>query len=169
MKEQGDGLFFGLLTIRNSRISYIKKQAGVALALLAASWVGPQALAQPGTGEDMIVQASGFKHDRGQAIASVFREGQDIFKKPHLRVQADIDQGKATLVFPQMEYGNYAVIVFHDENGNNDLDHNLLRFPAEPLGYSNGFRFTLFSGMPKFEKLQFSFGAHARPIEVVVE
>ncbi len=118
---------------------------------------------------DLVVHAQGFTHDRGQAVASLFREGDDIFQKPRLRVMAKVHGGNATLVFPRMEYGNYAVLVFHDENGNDDLDHNLLRFPAEPLGSSNGFEFGLFSGLPSFEKLRFTFDASTKPIEITIK
>lgn len=117
---------------------------------------------------DLVVHARGFTHDRGQAVASLFREGDDIFIEPRLRVMAKVQGGNATLVFPRMEYGHYAVLVFHDENGNDDLDHNILRFPAEPLGYSNDFEFGLFSGLPSFEKLRFTLGADTRPIEITV-
>jgi uncharacterized protein (DUF2141 family) len=119
--------------------------------------------------EDLVVHAVGFAHDRGQAIASLFFDGADVFGKPAARVRAKIEQGKAVLVFPRVAPGAYAVIVFHDENGNDDLDHNIFRFPAEPLGYSNGFRFTLFSGLPSFEKLRFAFAAGAGPVVIPVE
>ena len=117
-------------------------------------------------GEDIIVHVNGFTHARGQAIANLFREGDDVFGKPYVRVVANIQQNTATLVFPSLPQGSYAVTVFHDANGNNDLDHNFLRFPAEPLGFSNGFKLSLFSGMPSFEKLRFSFGSDFQPLEI---
>lgn len=129
---------------------------------VARAWAGAQ---QEG---DLGVHVSGFTHERGQAVASLFREGDDIFGKPHVRVAAPIRQGKAKLVFPHQPYGSYAVTAYHDENGNNDLDHDVLRLPAEPLGFSNGFRLALFSGMPSFEKLRFVFGAGSKPLEITV-
>lgn len=118
---------------------------------------------------DLVVHAAGFAHDRGQAIASLFREGEDVFGKPHARVMAPVQQGQATLTFPRLPHGSYAIIVFHDENGNDDLDHNFMRFPAEPLGYSNGFKLTLFSGMPNFERLRVTLGDDTAPLEIVVK
>ena len=118
---------------------------------------------------DLIIHATGFTHDGGQAIASLFREGDDVFKKPFLRVKVKIDHEQATLVFPHIAFGNYAAIVFHDENDNDDLDHNMLHFPAEPLGYSNGFKLGLFTGLPNFEKLHFAFAVDKKPIEITVK
>ena len=119
--------------------------------------------------DDLVIHVNGLTHDRGQAIASLFREGDDIFGKPYARVAGGIQQNKATLTFSGLPHGNYAVTVFHDENSNNDLDHNVLHFPAEPLGFSNGFKLSLFSGMPSFEKLRFAFGANAEPLEIPVK
>lgn len=119
--------------------------------------------------EDLVIHVSGFTHERGQAVASLFREGDDIFGKPYARVVASIQRGAANLIFPRLPYSNYAFTVFHDENGNNDLDHNFLHFPAEPLGFSNGFRLSLFSGMPNFEKLRFAFESDAKPLEISVK
>jgi len=118
---------------------------------------------------DLVIDISGFTHDNGQAIASLFREGDDIPSKPYARIVAEIHEGKAIALFPSLQHGDYALIVFHDENGNNNLDHNFLGFPAEPMGYSNGFSFSLFSGMPNFKKLRFTFGEGAKPLEIPVD
>lgn len=119
----------------------------------------------------LSIQVRGFTHERGHAIANLFREGDDVLKpdKAYQRVQAEIHDGKATINFPDLAYGKYAVSVFHDENGNGTLDHNVLRFPAEPLGFSNQFRLSLFSGMPSFEKLKFSFSMDKVVEEVTVK
>lgn len=119
--------------------------------------------------KDIIIHVNGFTHARGQAIANLFREGGDVFGKPYARVAANIQHTTATLTFPDVPPGSYAVTVFHDENGNNDLDHNFLRFPAEPLGFSNGFKLSLFSGPPSFEKLRFDVGPDFQPLEISVK
>jgi len=118
---------------------------------------------------DLVVNASGFTHERGQAIASLFRDGDDVFGTPYARVAAPLHQGKAILVFSNIKSGNYALIAFHDENGNNHLDHNFLYFPAEPLGFSNGFKLSIFSGKPNFERLRFAFTVDSKPLEISVK
>ena len=118
---------------------------------------------------DLVVHASGFAHERGRAVANLFRTGDDVLGKPAVRVTATIHAGKATLVFARLPYADYAVTVFHDENGNGELDHNFLHMPAEPLGFSNGFSLSLLSGLPSFEKLRFALGAEAKPVEITVK
>ena len=67
-----------------------------------------------------------------------------------------IVNGKATIAFPDLSYGEYAAILFHDENSNGILDHKF-GFPNEPMGFSNDWKLSLFSGMPTFQKLKFEF------------
>ena len=97
-----------------------------------------------------------FRHNNGKAVVNVFRDGDDLPKKPFMQISCDIINGQSTIVFENIPYGRYAAIVFHDENVNGELDHKFF-YPAEPIGFSNGWELTLFSGMPSFEKLRFSF------------
>ena len=118
---------------------------------------------------DLVVHASGFVHERGSAIVSLFRDGDDVFGTPYVRVTAPIHQGKAIVVLPNVRPGNYVLFAFDNENGNNNLDNNFLHLPAEPLGFSNGFKLSAFSGMPSFEKLRFAFTPDSKPLEISVK
>lgn len=137
------------------------------LTLLVLTALTAQADDRPGG--NLVVHASGFKHQGGQAIANLYYEGDDLFKTARSRVVATIQNDTAVLIFPNIPPGHYAVLVFHDENGNGDLDHNVLRFPAEPLGYSNNFEMSLFSGLPSFKKTGFAFEASGGPIPIRVK
>lgn len=167
---------FGYRLLHNYRQRHALMALIIAM-VLCVSFAASPSLAEDGTqilamGEQegtLVVNAAGFKHERGQAVANLFREGDDVLKKPYLKVAVKISEGKATMVFPNIKYGNYAVSIFHDENANDQLDHNIFRFPAEPLGFSNGFKLALFSGLPSFEKLRFVFQAGAKPPEITVK
>lgn len=119
----------------------------------------------------LSIQAGGFAHQRGHAIANLFREGDEVLnlKNVYRRAQVEIRDGKATFSFPDLAYGTYAVSVYHDENDNGMLDHNVFHFPAEPLGFSNHFQLGLTSGMPTFEKMKFQFAADTGVLEIVVK
>ena len=140
-------------------------RAWVALLVVTAT----SAQADDKNATNLIVHASGFAYPRGQAIASLFYEDDDIFNKPRERMAAAIQEDKAILLFPNVKPGHYAVLVFHDENGNSELDHNALRFPAEPLGFSNDFALTVFSGMPTFKKLRLTYQTSAEAISILVK
>ncbi|MFK7985195.1 MAG: DUF2141 domain-containing protein [Sandaracinaceae bacterium] len=61
---------------------------------------------------------------------------------------------RAVCVFDDVTPGEYAVAVFHDENGNNDLDRNLFGIPSEGTGASNDAH-NMF-GPPSYEDARFT-------------
>ena len=56
---------------------------------------------------------------------------------------------RSAVVFSNLDPGRYAVIAFHDENGNTKLDKNFMGVPTEPYGFSNNARG--FLGPPSFD------------------
>jgi uncharacterized protein (DUF2141 family) len=57
---------------------------------------------------------------------------------------------KSAVVLTNLDPGQYAIILFHDDNGNGKLDKNALGVPNEPYGFSNNVRG--FLGPPAFEE-----------------
>jgi uncharacterized protein (DUF2141 family) len=57
---------------------------------------------------------------------------------------------KSSVVFSNLPPGRYAVIAFHDENGNGKLDKNVLGVPTEPYAFSNNVQG--FLGPPTYDK-----------------
>src|SRR5688572_2803911 len=57
---------------------------------------------------------------------------------------------KSAVVLTNLDPGRYAIILFHDENGNGKLDKNGLGVPTEPYGFSNNVQG--FLGPPAFEE-----------------
>ncbi len=102
------------------------------------------------------VQAVGFDSDHGHAIAKLYRPGDNVLDTASfMRATSEIHDAEARLRFPPLAEGTYALVVFHDKNDNGVIDHNFIHLPSEQLGFSNGFRPGIVSGLPKFEKLQF--------------
>ena len=105
----------------------------------------------------LIIDADGFHDSAGHAIARLYLPGMNVTQTPHASLTASIVDHRAHFAFQGLPAGDYAVVVVHDQNDNQTIDHNRLGFPQEPLGFSNGFRLSLLSGMPTFEKLRFHF------------
>jgi uncharacterized protein (DUF2141 family) len=115
------------------------------------------------------VHVRGFKHARGHAIARLYRQGESVLAKTSFRrAQASIHDGRALCEFSELPAGAYALVVFHDENDNGQVDHKLGR-PVEPLGFSNGFTLSLLFGLPTFEKLRFELGPTGSPAPAALE
>jgi uncharacterized protein (DUF2141 family) len=115
------------------------------------------------------VMASDFKDESGHAIAKLFRLGQNVRQRGDFEVKSDIRGGKASLIFPPLPAGEYAVVVFHDTNDNGVIDHNFIGLPNEALGFSNAFKLSLISGLPTFDKLKFAHGEVAQTIHIRME
>ncbi|MCH8619629.1 DUF2141 domain-containing protein [Undibacterium sp. TS12] len=118
---------------------------------------------------DLHVLASGFKNSQGHAIARLYLPGSELTKKGQQEVSATIHEGRSSFLFPALPAGEYAVVVFHDANDNGTVDHHFYGLPSEALGFSNGFRVSLTSGMPNFEKLRFSHGSSVQTLQINVE
>ena len=166
-------LFFGLYAIQYNSIAYSSLAGflGVVMILgLMLGGVGSSLAGSPESGPvgTLWVEVDGMADDIGSVQANLFRRGDDLFKPPPLKSRGRIKKGKGVLVFRHLPYGQYAITAFQDRNNNADLDHNIFRFPAEPLGFSNGFRFSLTSGMPTFEKLKFLFSPQSGRIRITV-
>jgi uncharacterized protein (DUF2141 family) len=158
------------------RLSTATGQRSHAPYRLLAFWALISGIAGPVHGQALEpnrcvlqVRVSGLQSIQGQVVATLFWEGDDVFGPPRAKQTQVIVDGQASVSFENLQAGRYAVIVFHDINGNNTLDHNLLRFPAEPLGYSNGFELTLFSGLPSSRKLAVDVHPGATAINITVK
>ena len=99
---------------------------------------------------------SGFESDAGQVLLMLYRKQDNVPKSPNIKLKAEIVNREAIIEVRDLPYGDYAAIVAHDLNKNNMIDHKW-GIPSEPLGYTNNWKLSLFSGMPTFEKLKFSF------------
>lgn len=62
---------------------------------------------------------------------------------------------------PDLVSGEYALVVYHDENGNGRLDENFIGIPSEPLGFSNRY---WPQGPPTFTKAAFKLEAEETKI-----
>lgn len=121
-------------------------------ALLLASWA---VAAERSTAmSELVVSADGFQDSTGQAVLQI-RGPDDPFRPGRFtrQVFAPIHAGTATFRIGAFPSGRWALLVFHDRDGNGTLNHNVLRFPFEPMGFSGGYRIGLLSGMPTFPKL----------------
>jgi uncharacterized protein (DUF2141 family) len=104
------------------------------LAFAAAAGLLAGLAAAPATAADLQVDVAGLRNADGLLRAAVCPE--DTFTRPdcpHFGV-APATEGRVTV--RDVPPGVYAVQVFHDENGNGDLDRRGFR-PFEGLGFSN--------------------------------
>ena len=92
----------------------------------------------------------------GNIMVAVF-EGEDNFLKDDKAVASKIalveKMGTLEISFPNLPHGEYSVAVYHDVNGNQELDTNFFGVPTEPYGFSNNARSKW--GAPKYNVARF--------------
>ena len=72
----------------------------------------------------------------------------------------------SSVVFTNLNPGQYAIILFHDENGNGKLDKNALGVPTEPYGFSNNVQG--FLGPPAFRKAAMLLNAGDKAVRITL-
>lgn len=100
-------------------------------------------------------------HNNAQSFNGQAGEPLKKLKVPH-------ESGtRATIPIPDLKAGTYAFLVFQDENGNKQLDRNLLGIPTEPYGFSGSKGMVL--GPPDFEKAKVKVEAgKGSPVRVMI-
>ena len=116
----------------------------------------------------LVIEAGIFHDNRGKAVVHLFRREDALPKNPFMESSSIIVDGKTKIIFKNIPFGDYAAIIFHDENSNDRIDHRF-GFPNEPIGFSNHWKLSLFSGMPTFEKLKFSFGVENTALKIMLD
>lgn len=143
-----------------------RKSMALAFAAVAAAAGAAAAQTAPGPANapaaapakvNLVVNANGFKGNKGQAVFALYASGDTWLKvdKAYRKVLATIDGNTVTATFADLPPGVYAVSVIHDENRNGKLDMRWFPFPAptEGAGVSNDATATL--GPPSFDASRF--------------
>ncbi len=87
----------------------------------------------------LTVKAEGFDNSDGFVriqLAASEAAWQNQEKAHSARVEKAVE-GTMTLTFNDLPAGTYALRLIHDENGNDQLDTNMVGIPKEGYGFSN--------------------------------
>jgi len=110
------------------------------------------------------IRIVGLKNNNGVVYVTLFNSKESYFKQKYKEIAIQPDNNRAIGKFENLSYGEYAISVIHDENGNGKLNTNLFRIPKEPYGFSNNASATF--GPPKFEEAAFAFNLNQQSVEI---
>ena len=117
----------------------------------------------------LSIKISGFENDKGECWFAL-DNSKDVYESKDSvfigKILPIINRG-VYLKIDSLEYGYYAIKVFHDENSNGKLDLNFLGIPTENYGYSNNV--SAWFGQPDWEKAKFFFNQREMTIEISVD
>ena len=127
----------------------------------AAGLMGLAGLAAaPALAAELVIEVRGVRSDAGRVYIAVHapREGEKFPYSDGMfaGVQQRAHAGDLRFVLRDLPAGRYAVNAFHDENGNGDLDANVLGIPTEGYGFANDPPTTF--GPPDFEEAAVTVG-----------
>ena len=107
-------------------------------AVAAAAQPAPSSGAA--SGATVTVLVVGMHSSKGQVQCLLYAGGVGFPGKPDKAVAkliVPISDQAATCAFPNLAPGDYAIELFHDENGNGKLDTGFMGIPSEGFGASN--------------------------------
>ena len=129
--------------------------------------LGGSAAAQ-GDGHVLEVRLHGVQHERGSVRVGLYSEPRSFRKEEQAYALIDTAAlaGTVSVRFEGLPAGSYAVMAYHDEDGNGALNRRFGMFPTEGYGLS---RNPAVSGPPAFADSAFEVGGEsAGPIDIQI-
>jgi uncharacterized protein (DUF2141 family) len=140
---------------------------GLAAVLVLIAFASAQT--QPSGDNQIHVDITGLRNDKGKVLCSLFSSADDFPKngdKAVARGESAIANGHAACDFSGVAAGTYAVSVFHDENSNGKLDTNFMGIPREGVGASNDAKGHF--GPPKFAAAAFHLAGGRLELKITI-
>ena len=140
--------------------------------LLIFSAVSSSSLHQDSQKNLAVVQLTviGLKNDIGDVKVGLFDSAESFNGKTKDKFAGaviKIQNKKIQYIFPAVPYGEYAIKLFHDEDGDDEIDTNFLGIPTESYGFSNNAKG--FFGPPSFKTAKFIVSSDTVRVDINLE
>jgi len=116
---------------------------------------------------ELVIHITGFENSNGVAKVAI------VNSKTNYNAETPFKGFNFTIINNEviktinLPFGEYAVKVYHDENGNNELDTRIFGIPIERYGFSNNARGTF--GPPEYEDVLFKLDSLKKEITITIE
>jgi len=87
----------------------------------------------------LSLNITGYEVQDGQIMVALYADGQNFNDeaKPFRDAKVRVSGPETSVVFNNLPVGEYAFKIYHDENGNGELDTDMLGIPSEAYIFSN--------------------------------
>ena len=102
----------------------------------------------------LTINVKGLKNDKGQVFVGFYQGEQKFLEKLYFGKIVSIKNKEAIVEFDNLPSGEFAVSLFHDENGDGKLNTGWFGIPKEDYACSNGAKG--FMGPPKYSDAKFT-------------
>ena len=89
------------------------------------------------TAAELNVEIKGIASSSGDVYVAVYDKAEKWMKTGLASAKVAAKKGSVTVTFKDLPEGDYAISLYHDENGNGKMDTNLIGMPTEPYAFSN--------------------------------
>ena len=124
----------------------------------------------PSWGTPIHVHIHGIRNAHGTVKAVLYGPDSETFLVKGEKADKEREpaqDGSMTLCVAAPVMGQYAVVVYHDENDNHKFDRNWIGLPVEGFGVSKDP--TMFFAPPKFEDAAFDVNGNLTDVEVEIK
>ena len=132
----------------------------IILALTITFMNAQDAINSEGTTITVVVPV---KIDKGEIVVGLYNEATFMKAAPLKGLNSKIENGKATVTFKNITPGEYGITLFHDMNGNQQMDFEVNGMPKENYGVSNN---VMNFGPPQWNDAKFT--VNEEPIEMEI-
>ena len=119
---------------------------------------------------NLIINVSGLPSSDGFALVAL-HNSEESYKGGEVaaiaKTQLKVQDQKVKVVFANLPYGWYGVSLYHDENGNGQLDKNAMGIPKEAYGFSNNAKG--FFGKPGYKDVMFQLNSVEMQIAIDID
>jgi uncharacterized protein (DUF2141 family) len=147
------------------------KGHAAAIAFAAAASLSAPAVAQDCIGEHapgtvrLAVEVSGVRPPQGEVAITVYPDDRRRFlARGGKLVRARIKTGTTASACFWLPPASYAVVVYHDKDGDHNFDRTLMGMPREGFGFSNDPETKM--GLPPLSAVRFPVGPNGRTVSV---
>ena len=101
--------------------------------LICSAWFGLNQM----KAQNLTVHIQGIEQDKGKVFVALFNSQETWLKQSFKSLEQDVTGATCTVTFTDLPKGEYAIAIFHDENGNGTMDFGKMGIPIEKFGFSN--------------------------------
>jgi uncharacterized protein (DUF2141 family) len=88
----------------------------------------------------LTININNIKHHEGHVRIALQNRSNFLTGQSITYNDVNVISDSLQIAFKNMPVGEYAVVVYHDRNANNDFDRNFIGYPKEPFAVSNNLR-----------------------------
>ncbi|MCD4719336.1 MAG: DUF2141 domain-containing protein [Desulfobacula sp.] len=116
---------------------------------------------------NLVIHITGFENSNGIAKVVLVNSKKNYNKETPFKGYNFNIINNRVIKNITLPYGEYAIKVYHDENGNHELDTRIFGIPVERYGFSNNARGTF--GPPEYEEALFNLNSPKKEITITLQ